>query len=125
MAPTPKSPIPISIAFKAHLGWMNVVAVDAKALGRPKPLLVERLPFFEDADRETREPYHVAGGWEGLERVTPPADPAAIIKRARKKQEKAATKVLGASATSPRTSHLSGSPTSSMRNVVVSPSWAW
>lgn len=85
--------VSVCIGFKAHLGWLNIVAVEIGQL-EPVPVLVRRLDLFEGADRETLEPYHVAGGWDGLTRGTRPKNPAAIIKRARKKQDKAAASVF-------------------------------
>ena len=79
----------VCIAFKAHMGWINAVAVDA-AKRQPLPLHAERLQLFDNADREVIEPYHVAGGWQGLERVPRPADPAAVVRRGRRGQARAA-----------------------------------
>lgn len=83
----------VCIGFKAHLGWLNIVAVEMEE-HEPVPVLVRRLDLFEGADRETLEPYHVAGGWKGLTRGARPKNPAAIIKRARQKQDKAVASVF-------------------------------
>jgi hypothetical protein len=85
----------VCVAFKAHLGWLNAVAVRSRAR-RPTPLLAVRLELFDGADREALEPYHVAGGWDGLSRVAPPSDPAALIRRGRARQARAAERRLGA-----------------------------
>ena len=58
--------IPICIAFKAHLGWVNAVAVHADA-DEPSPVFAERVELLGAGNREVVEPYHVAGGWHGDE----------------------------------------------------------
>jgi hypothetical protein len=85
---------PVAVAFKAHLGWLNCVAVDASAKA-PQPLAAERIQLIDSDDREASEPYHVAGGWHGLERAPRPADPAAVIRRGRRKQIRLARMRLG------------------------------
>lgn len=84
----------VCVGFKAHLGWVNAAVV---TMGRdePVPILAQRIDLFEDADRETLEPYHVAGGWQGLKQGRRPKDPQGIIDRGRKKQDAAARAVLG------------------------------
>ena len=76
---------PVCIAFKAHLGWLNAVTVVA-GTRTPEPVRAERLDLFRDQSREVVEPYHVAGGWQGLERVPAPPDPARVIASGRRKQ---------------------------------------
>jgi hypothetical protein len=85
----------VCIAFKAHMGWVNAVAVAIDA-PKPKPLLARRVDLFEGQGREVVEPYHVAGGWDGLERVPQPPDPAKVISAGRKKQVAATKKQLRA-----------------------------
>lgn len=85
----------VCVAFKAHLGWVNAVAVRSRAR-RPAAVLAMRLDLFDGSDREAVEPYHVAGGWDGLHRVPPPADPASVIRRGRAKQARAAERSLSA-----------------------------
>lgn len=85
----------VCVAFKAHLGWVNTVAV-RRGAAEPDGIAVARLELGADGDRETAEPYHVAGGWQGLERVAPPADPAAVVRRGRRRQVRAATRALTA-----------------------------
>lgn len=72
----------VCVAIKAHQGWVNTVAVLLDA-GEPLALHVQRVELVDGSDRETLEPYHVAGGWSGLTRV--PA-PAAVVRRGRRKQ---------------------------------------
>lgn len=83
----------VCIAFKAHLGWVNAVAVrvDRKA---PTPVHAQRVDFFDGDDRAVSEPYHVAGGWQELDRVPRPADPGAVIAKGHKAQAKCAKKQL-------------------------------
>ena len=79
----------VCIAFKAHLGWVNAVAVRT-GTEQPEPVLVERVRLVSGNDREASEPYHVAGGWSGLRQGPRPPDPAAVIRRGRRKQSAAA-----------------------------------
>lgn len=86
---------PVCIALKAHLGWVNAVAV-ARNHRHLRCLRAERVELLPGGDRNLREPYHVAGGWQGLDRVPPPADPAAVVSRGRRRQVESATRVLSA-----------------------------
>lgn len=85
----------VCVAFKAHQGWINSVAIDT-ASSAPAPMLAQRIELFETDDREVTEPYHVAGGWHGLEQVPRPQNPAGVIARGRKRQVAAAKKCLAA-----------------------------
>lgn len=76
---------PICVAFKAHLGWVNAVGVRAEA-DEPSPVFAERVELLGTANREILEPYHVAGGWHGLEKGLRPDNPAEIIRRGREQQ---------------------------------------
>ncbi|MEQ8857472.1 MAG: hypothetical protein RIC56_02385 [Pseudomonadales bacterium] len=75
----------VCIAFKAHMGWVNTAAV-ARGDSGIRCLAVGRVDLVSGDDREVLEPYHVAGGWHGLERRPRPADPAAVVRRGRKRQ---------------------------------------
>ncbi len=77
--------ISVCVAFKAHQGWINAVAIDADKQN-PLPLNVRRLELSVGADRELSEPYHVAGGWQGLERIPRPGNPESVVRRGRRKQ---------------------------------------
>ena len=79
----------VAIAFKAHLGWLAAVGVEGRS-AQPQPLFSCRVSLFDDAPRKVREPYHVAGGWDGLNRVAPHANPRALIERAVQAQAAAA-----------------------------------
>ena len=83
----------ICIGFKAHMGWVNAVAV-AINCDTPEPLWVNRVDLVDRTDREAYEPYHVAGGWQGLQQVPRPKNPQAVIDRGRSKQLASATRVL-------------------------------
>jgi hypothetical protein len=79
----------VCVAFKAHMGWVNAVATSID-VDTATPLHCQRVDLSSDKDREVTEPYHVAGGWAGLEQVPRPGDPAAIIRRGTRKQVKLA-----------------------------------
>ena len=83
----------VCVAIKAHMGWVNAVAVliDTES---PTPLHIRRIDLIDGEDREAAEPYHVAGGWHGLEQSPRPADPAAIIRRGTHRQIEVAKKQL-------------------------------
>ncbi len=83
----------VHIGFKAHLGWVAAVVIP---VGSQTPGAIEtrKLELFANEDREAREPYHIAGGWQGVERAPIPEDPDAVIRRGREKQLEAATKAL-------------------------------
>jgi hypothetical protein len=84
----------VCVAFKAHLGWVNAVAVMINSQ-TPTPCHAERLDLFKTKDREAVEPYHVAGGWHGLKQSPRPKDPEGVIRRGREKQAAAALVRLG------------------------------
>jgi len=79
------------VAFKAHQGWINAVAVDARA-SKPLPIMATRIDLAAVDDRAVAEPYHVAGGWEGLKQVPRPDDPAQVVRKGRAAQVQAAKK---------------------------------
>ncbi|MCZ6709942.1 MAG: hypothetical protein O7B25_06250, partial [Gammaproteobacteria bacterium] len=85
----------VCVAFKAHMGWVNAVVV-AISTDTPNPIHAQRIDLLDGKDRETLEPYHVAGGWSGLKQVPRPSNPAAVIRRGRRKQVTAAKKRLSA-----------------------------
>jgi hypothetical protein len=83
----------VCVAFKAHMGWVNAVVVQVGA-DSPKPLLAQRIDLVEGEVREVTEPYHVAGGWQGLQSSKRPENPEAIIRRGTAIQISSATKRL-------------------------------
>lgn len=76
-----------SIGVSAHLGWAAtaVVAFDRSEL---RILRTDRIETYPEGDKEALEPYHVAGGFDGLSRVPQPADPRAVVKRGLRKQQR-------------------------------------
>ncbi|MDH3645084.1 MAG: hypothetical protein OES38_23485, partial [Gammaproteobacteria bacterium] len=72
---------------------MNAVVVEVGPK-TPKPVYAQRVDLIDAEDREVREPYHVAGGWSGLERVPRPDDPVAVIRRGRRAQVRSAKSAL-------------------------------
>ncbi len=92
----------VCVGFKAHMGWLNAVAVAVRATPdtAPKNLPVavdaRRIDFAGGQPREVGEPYHAAGGWRGARRVTAPADPAAVVARGRAAQARALDRQLRA-----------------------------
>lgn len=85
----------VCVAFKAHIGWVNAVAVKIDAQS-PTPVRAERVDLLGTDEGEILEPYHVAGGWHGLKRVPPAQDPAAVIRRGKRRQLASAKKRLAA-----------------------------
>lgn len=77
--------ITASIGIAAHMGWVASAVV---ALGGPKPriLRTDRIETADPTDREALEPYHVAGGFDGLARVPIPDDPGMVVDRGLQKQ---------------------------------------
>jgi len=81
-------------AFKAHIGWVNAV-VDVGGPAGPRPSWAGRIDLFgESPPREVIEPFHVAGGWRDGKRGKQPADPAAVIEAARRRQDELAKRTL-------------------------------
>ncbi len=85
----------VCVSFKAHMGWTNAVAVLVDAPS-PTPVYTGRVDLVATDDRDVSEPYHVAGGWHGLNRVTQPRDPAATVRNGRRRQASAAKVQLNA-----------------------------
>ncbi len=74
-----------SIGISTHMGWVST-AVMALRGSNPRILRTDRIETADPADREALEPYHVAGGFDGLDRVPIPEDPAAVVARGLQKQ---------------------------------------
>jgi len=85
--------IKVCVAFKAHIGWVNAVAIDIDAAS-PRPVQAQRLELVSGESREVVEPYHVAGGWLGLKNIGRPDNPEAVIRQGKSKQLLAAKKHL-------------------------------
>jgi hypothetical protein len=82
-----------AVGISAHLGWAAGATVRIGKSG-VRVLRSERLEIA--TDRETVEPYHVAGGFQGLGRVPQPADPERSLKQGLARQRRAAARVVGA-----------------------------
>ncbi len=82
-----------SIGVSAHLGWAatSVLACDKRSL---RILRTDRIETSPEGDREASEPYHVAGGFHGLARVPPPANPEAVLRRGLQKQQRFTARTL-------------------------------
>jgi hypothetical protein len=82
-----------SIGVSAHLGWAAtaIVACDRQAL---RVLRSDRIQTAPDDDRDISEPYHVAGGFDGLRRVPPPANPKEVVRSGLRKQQRYTARVL-------------------------------
>ncbi len=76
----------LSIGIITHMGWVcaGIVRVDSR--GDLTIIHTARVDTCKPGDRESLEPYHVAGGFDGLTRVPAPDDPAAVIENGRRRQ---------------------------------------
>ncbi len=83
-----------AIGISAHLGWAATATV---VLGRsgPQVLRSDRLEIARPGDRQALEPFHVAGGFHGLDRVPRPADPKRSLAQGLRRQRRTTTRVLG------------------------------
>lgn len=70
-----------------HLGWATVSAVRVGKDG-VEAVRTFRLATCDPEDREAREPYHVAGGFDGLARVPRPREPRKVIASGLRKQRR-------------------------------------
>jgi hypothetical protein len=75
------------------MGWVAAVAVAESEDGI---VLVHSsiVATADEGDRIAKEPYHVAAGWDGLTRVLPPPDPAAVVAQGRQTQERMASQAV-------------------------------
>ena len=83
----------LCLAIKVHMGWINCAVVRC-GFKWPEIARLERLDLDPDGDRELLEPWHVAAGWQGLERVAPAPDPAAVVARGLALQQTALERAL-------------------------------
>jgi D-serine deaminase-like pyridoxal phosphate-dependent protein len=83
-----------AIGISAHLGWAATTTI-AVARSGVRILRTDHLEIAKPADRESREPYHVAGGFEGLERVLRPSDPERALEGGLQRQRRSAARVIG------------------------------
>ena len=76
-----------SIGISYHMGWFCCAVVEKGANDNGIEVLqTGRVETHSPGDRASEEPYHVAGGWQGLERVPVPGDPAEIVNRGLEQQ---------------------------------------
>lgn len=82
-----------SIGVVAHLGWAAtaVITVEKQSL---RILRTDRIETADSSDREAMEPFHLAGGFEGLARGSLPANPNELLQRGLRKQRKYTSKAL-------------------------------
>lgn len=74
------------MGIRAHLGWAATATIRL-AGRRGRQVTVLRVDDIETGDdRQTREPYHVAGGFDGLTRVPPPRDQEAAVRTGLRRQ---------------------------------------
>jgi hypothetical protein len=83
----------VSLGFSTHLGWVCVTAVRSRQR-EITSVRTFRLETSPPGDREVLEPYHVAGGFDGLQRIPPPTDPAASVARGLDGQRRTTAKNL-------------------------------
>ena len=76
-----------SIGVSAHLGWAAsaVMVCDERSL---RVLRSDRLATAPQGDRQALEPYHVAGGFDGLRRVPQPDDAKGSLRSGLRKQQR-------------------------------------
>ena len=83
-----------AIGISAHLGWAATATVTLGKSGL-RVLRTDRLEIADSDDRPAKEPYHVAGGFEGLERVPRPADPEAALEKGLRRQRRSTERAIG------------------------------
>lgn len=78
----------VSIGIVAHMGWVTTTTL-AVIPGQPvRVIRTDRIETADPDDREASEPYHLAGGFNGLLREPQPADPPAVVRRGLAKQRR-------------------------------------
>jgi len=82
-----------AVGISAHLGWAASATVTVRKPG-VRVLRTDRLELARPDERETREPYHVAGGFEGLERVPPPSNPEQRLRKGLERQRRSAARLV-------------------------------
>jgi hypothetical protein len=82
-----------AIGISAHLGWAATTTITVGKSG-VRVLRTDRIEIARPDDRETREPYHVAGGFEGLGRVSQPSNPERSLQRGLRRQRRSAARLI-------------------------------
>ena len=83
----PMTPAKCSLGFSTHLGWAAVAAIRRRG-DKVSAVRTYRMETAEPANRAVLEPYHVAGGFEGLRRTPPPANPEAVVAKGLEAQQR-------------------------------------
>jgi hypothetical protein len=86
---------PAAIGISAHLGWAMATTIALGTSGL-RVLRTDRLELAKPEDREIREPYHVAAGFDELARVAQPQHPEQSLKKGLERQRQAAARRVGA-----------------------------
>lgn len=81
------------IGISAHLGWAATATVSVGAAGL-RVLRTDRLEIGDAADRDIREPFHIAAGFAGLERVPRPPAAESGLRKALGRQRRAAARAI-------------------------------
>lgn len=85
----------LSIGIISHMGWICAGIIRLDPGGDLEIIHTARVETCDPGDRESLEPYHVAGGFDGLTRVPVPDDQAAVVENGRQKQCAATLANLG------------------------------
>jgi hypothetical protein len=84
---------PTALGIAAHMGWLATALVTAQRHGFAT-LRTDRIVTVPPGDRLALEPFHVAGGFDGLTRVPPPRDPEATVRDGLARQQRHALEAL-------------------------------
>lgn len=82
-----------AVGVSAHLGWAATATI---SVGKPgiRALRSDRIETAPEGDREAQEPFHVAGGFAGLEPVPRPKDPKASLQAGLQRQRRFSAREL-------------------------------
>lgn len=84
-----------ALGISYHMGWFCCAVVQQKQ-NEISIVKTGRVDTHQPGDLVSMEPYHVAGGWHGLERVPVPGKPEDIVKQGTTQQHKCTYKNLKA-----------------------------
>ena len=82
---------PAAIGVSTHLGWAAIAVV---TLSRHEVRVLRTDRIVTGEDRASVEPFHIAGGFEGLQRVPQPSNPEAGLERGLKIQQRTTARAL-------------------------------
>jgi hypothetical protein len=83
-------PISANAGVAVHQGWFALAVVSGRRVW------TFHVSTRRENDRLSAEPYHVAGGWQGLQRVPVPGAPEALVREGLKIQRRETLKNLRA-----------------------------